>query len=141
MIKETIEQLVKLQVLDTRIYAVDELLMKIPSLLQASRDSYEEVEKQKTEAEKEYASLKENLLHEEAQVAQHRELLSNAQKKLTVVLTTHDMNDIEALTDRVILIGKGRILRDGSMSAIKRDFPNLSSTEEVIAALYREHRI
>ena len=44
----------------------------------------------------------------------------NAERKLTVILTTHDQNDIEALTDRVILIGRGRILHDGSMSDIKR---------------------
>lgn len=46
----------------------------------------------------------------------------NNEKKITVILTTHDMNDIDALTDRVILIGKGRILHDGSLQKIKRDF-------------------
>jgi ABC-2 type transport system ATP-binding protein len=46
----------------------------------------------------------------------------NAENKLTVILTTHDMNDIEALTDRVILIGKGQILHDGSMQKIKQAF-------------------
>lgn len=46
----------------------------------------------------------------------------NRQRKLTVILTTHDMNDIEALTDRIILIGKGKILHDGSMQAIKDRF-------------------
>jgi len=46
----------------------------------------------------------------------------NKEKKLTVILTTHDMNDIEALTDRIILIGKGKILHDGSMQKIKHDF-------------------
>lgn len=65
----------------------------------------------------------------------------NADTKLTVILTTHDMNDIEALTDRVILIGKGQILHDGSFSAIKSDFSEEMSTEEVIAALYREHNL
>ncbi|MDR0948735.1 MAG: ATP-binding cassette domain-containing protein, partial [Lachnospiraceae bacterium] len=46
----------------------------------------------------------------------------NHETKLTVILTTHDMNDIEALTDRVILIGHGNILYDGSMQKIKRQF-------------------
>ncbi len=46
----------------------------------------------------------------------------NQRRQLTVILTTHDMNDIDALTDRVILIGKGQILRDGSMTQLKRDF-------------------
>ena len=46
----------------------------------------------------------------------------NRKKKLTVILTTHDMNDIEALTDRIILIGRGKILYDGSLQAIKAKF-------------------
>ena len=37
----------------------------------------------------------------------------------TVILTTHDMQDIEALTERILLIGKGRILLDGSLSELK----------------------
>lgn len=43
----------------------------------------------------------------------------NAERGTTVVLTTHDMQDIEALTERVLLIGKGRILLDGSLEALK----------------------
>lgn len=36
----------------------------------------------------------------------------------TIILTTHDMNDIEALTNKIILIGRGEILYNGSFSAI-----------------------
>lgn len=43
----------------------------------------------------------------------------NEEKNLTVVLTTHDMSDIEALTSRVIIIGKGSKLFDGDFSSIK----------------------
>lgn len=46
----------------------------------------------------------------------------NADRKITVILTTHDMNDIEALTDRILLIGKGRILYDGSMTRIREHY-------------------
>lgn len=45
----------------------------------------------------------------------------NQQNGTTVILTTHDMQDIEALTHRIILIGKGRILLDGSMDALKQE--------------------
>jgi len=38
----------------------------------------------------------------------------------TVILTTHDMQDIEALTDRILLIGKGRILLDGTLEQLKK---------------------
>ena len=36
-----------------------------------------------------------------------------------MILTTHDMQDIEALTERILLIGKGRILLDGSLTELK----------------------
>ena len=46
----------------------------------------------------------------------------NEERRVTVILTTHDMHDIEALTDRILLIGKGKILHDGSMEGIKHRF-------------------
>ena len=44
----------------------------------------------------------------------------NEEHATTVILTTHDMQDIEAITDRVILIGKGKILLDGTLEDMKR---------------------
>lgn len=44
----------------------------------------------------------------------------NAEKRTTVILTTHDMQDIQALTQRVMLIGKGQILLDGSLEELKK---------------------
>lgn len=44
----------------------------------------------------------------------------NLENKTTVILTTHDMQDIEALTERILLIGKGRILLDGTLSELKK---------------------
>ncbi len=46
----------------------------------------------------------------------------NNRHKTTVILTTHDMQDIEALTKRIILIGKGKILLDGSLQDMKKRF-------------------
>ena len=43
----------------------------------------------------------------------------NTEKKTTVILTTHDMQDIEALTQRIILIGKGKILLDSTLQELK----------------------
>jgi ABC-2 type transport system ATP-binding protein len=43
----------------------------------------------------------------------------NKENGVTVILTTHDMGDIEALTDRILLIGKGQILFDGSFNNLK----------------------
>jgi len=44
----------------------------------------------------------------------------NAEHGTTVILTTHDMQDIEALTQRILLIGKGQILLDGSLEELKK---------------------
>lgn len=62
----------------------------------------------------------------------------NEQKKITVILTTHDMQDIEALANRILLIGKGKILLDGSVSDIKRSDAGI---DETVAQLYREYEV
>ncbi|ERJ13197.1 ABC transporter ATP-binding protein [Haloplasma contractile] len=46
----------------------------------------------------------------------------NKEKQVTVILTTHDMSDIEALADRIILIGKGKILLDGTLEQLRSRF-------------------
>lgn len=43
----------------------------------------------------------------------------NREHKTTVILTTHDMQDIEALTKRIILIGRGRVLMDGTLEDMR----------------------
>ncbi|MCI6967391.1 ATP-binding cassette domain-containing protein [bacterium] len=44
----------------------------------------------------------------------------NAERKTTVILTTHDMQDIEAIAERILLIGRGRILLDGSLAELQK---------------------
>ena len=55
----------------------------------------------------------------------------NRTRGTTILLTTHDMQDIEALTRRIILIGKGRILLDGPLEDLKEP---LSPVRTVIAS-------
>ena len=45
----------------------------------------------------------------------------NRERGVTVILTTHDMHDIEALAKRVIIIGNGRILKDSSFETMRAD--------------------
>ena len=55
----------------------------------------------------------------------------NKQNKVTVILTTHDMADIEALAKRIILIGKGSILYDGKLSSLKKKYDYLRKIKVV----------
>ena len=48
----------------------------------------------------------------------------NRKYNITVILTTHDMKDIEELCNRIIIIDKGKILYDGSLANIKYRFGN-----------------
>jgi len=65
----------------------------------------------------------------------------NAEKGTTVLLTTHDMQDIEALTERIILIGRGQILLDGKLEELKARAPQGANAEEMVAALYKEYQV
>ncbi len=52
----------------------------------------------------------------------------NEEKKITVILTTHDLEDIEFLADRLILIDKGKIHYDGKLDY----FINLYQKSKII---------
>ena len=53
----------------------------------------------------------------------------NRKRKCTIILTSHDMQDIESLTNRLIVIGHGKKLYDGSLSGIKRKFSSTKKLE------------
>ncbi|GAA3794263.1 ATP-binding cassette domain-containing protein [Streptomyces phyllanthi] len=54
----------------------------------------------------------------------------------TVLLTTHDMTEVERLAERVVLINHGRLVLDGSLDEIRRKF---GSTWQVRATLAGAH--
>ena len=66
-------------------------------------------------------------------VSQHRvrDFLQHlvAEEKITTILTSHYLQDIESLCKRVIIIDHGRIIHDGSWDQIVRDF---SDRKEIV---------
>ena len=46
----------------------------------------------------------------------------NKDKNTTVILTTHDLQDIEEICSRIIIIDKGSIMFDGALDAIREEF-------------------
>ncbi|MDE6208695.1 MAG: ATP-binding cassette domain-containing protein [Lachnospiraceae bacterium] len=46
----------------------------------------------------------------------------NEQEKTTIILTTHDLNDIESLCKRIVMIDKGKLVYDGSLTEMKTQF-------------------
>nr|WP_156278070.1 ATP-binding cassette domain-containing protein [Paenibacillus sp. NEAU-GSW1] len=66
----------------------------------------------------------------------------NKEKGVTVILTTHDMNDIEALADRLLLIGKGSLLYDGNVQGLRSRYGTGDlSIEEIIVRMYTEYEL
>ena len=59
----------------------------------------------------------------------------NRERDVTVILTTHDMDDIEALCTRVMVIGEGRILSDGTIQDLRHQ---VSSERRLIIDLENE---
>lgn len=73
----------------------------------------------------------------------------NEEHKTTVILTTHDMQDIEAIARRVILIGKGQKLLDGTLEDLRLEAASLGTEnggeetdiDHIIASLYAKLNI
>lgn len=68
----------------------------------------------------------------------------NAEEQTTVILTTHDLEDIELLAHRIVMIDKGSKVFDGKISTLKEKFGQMrelsfvSDSENVIKALNYE---
>lgn len=46
----------------------------------------------------------------------------NEEEKTTIILTTHDLNDIETLCKRIVMIDKGKIMYDGRLLDMKQQY-------------------
>ena len=58
----------------------------------------------------------------------------NKERKVTIIITTHDMGDIEELCDRIVIIDKGRKIYDGLVNDIKKKF----GTERILIVDFKK---
>lgn len=73
--------------------------------------------------------------------------IHNINKKYhtTIILTTHDFNDIEELCDRIIVLNKGKIIYDGSMTEVNSKYrtdrvleiDNNDSLKKILSSNYK----
>ncbi len=55
------------------------------------------------------------------QLVEIREVIKSASQEKTVILSTHIMQEVEALCDKVVIIDKGKIVADDNVQALKKD--------------------
>ena len=70
------------------------------------------------------------------QLADIRALIKNLGKDRTVIISTHIMQEVEALCDDVIIISKGTLVANSSIADLKKENPN-SSLEDIFKKLTR----
>ncbi len=58
----------------------------------------------------------------------------NKERQVTIILTTHDLDDVEKLCKRILLIDNARLLFDGELAAIR----NLLSSDRLLIVDYAE---
>lgn len=65
------------------------------------------------------------------QILEIRELIREIGKKKTIILSTHIMQEVEALCSRVILLNKGEMIADQSIGEFKGQYQNLEEAFQV----------
>lgn len=63
----------------------------------------------------------------------------NRERKTTIVITTHDMSDIEALCEKTIIIDKGKILYNGTIQKLILNYADSDgkyNLEEIVKGIY-----
>jgi ABC-2 type transport system ATP-binding protein len=53
----------------------------------------------------------------------------NRERGTTVILTTHDMSEIEKLCSRVMVVDHGKLMYDGNLHTLKNDYGNMETME------------
>ncbi|MBR5966041.1 MAG: ATP-binding cassette domain-containing protein [Treponema sp.] len=62
-------------------------------------------------------------------------LAVNKERRTTIILTTHDVSDIETLCEKMLIIDKGNLLYDGTLSELKGLYKT-TDLEDIIKRIY-----
>lgn len=68
------------------------------------------------------------------QIIEIRDVIKALGKEKTVLLSTHIMQEVQAMCDRVIIINKGKIVKDAMIGDLQNEFPN-ESLENIFRTL------
>jgi ABC-2 type transport system ATP-binding protein len=60
----------------------------------------------------------------------------NRERGVTVLLTTHDMSDVERLCSRLLIVDHGRLLYDGSLDAMRGHVDDEGTLEDTMREFY-----
>lgn len=58
------------------------------------------------------------------QIAEIRELIKELGKEKTLIISSHFLQEVQAVCDRIVIINKGKIVADGSTEELKSNFQN-----------------
>ncbi len=62
----------------------------------------------------------------------------HTEKKTTLLLTSHDLNDLETLCDRLMILERGKLLFDGRMEQIFERFEKGMTFEQIVIRLFEK---
>lgn len=74
------------------------------------------------------------------QIVEIRELIKELGKEKTLIISSHILQEVQAVCDRIIIINKGKIVADGSTEELKSDFQNKTKLELILEAPEEELR-
>jgi len=65
----------------------------------------------------------------------------NKKEKVTILLTSHDTQDIEHLCERIIIINHGRVVYDGSIEKLQKDYLNTKIVSVKFSSEFKEFNV
>jgi len=72
------------------------------------------------------------------QIVEIRELIIELGKEKTLVISSHILQEVQAVCDRIIIINEGKIVADGSTEELKSDFQNRTKLKLELVATENE---